>query len=154
LLAAFSGPLVGVALRHLGSKSDTRGTLISYHEKIFKFLSEEIKHHIDLKRVDLAVTVASNYDIVDLHTKAVQYVQQTDGDKKTLNYLDELKKGGSSDLLVRYLIEHCGVPWVEKNLSGNKPHVTEENQGRNQITPPSSSTGSRGNSDIATKSYT
>lgn len=143
-IAIFSGPLIGIVLRHIGGQ--TKGgrakdfsVFMSYHERIFDFLVQEVRHSVDVQRVELArqisESLSSNYDL--LYTAALDFVELTEKSdaevQKAKEYLRKLKEQGAGALLVRYLIESYGLGWVRSRFMKRleeAPGVPAERAGR------------------------
>lgn len=135
-IAILSGPLIGIALRHIGGPTKDASVFMSYHHRIFDFLIQEVRHSVDVQRVELArqisESLSSNYD--RLYSAALDFVEGTgksDAEvKKERAFLEKLKKQGAGALLARYLIESYGAGWAKawlmKRLDEKPPEAPAE----------------------------
>lgn len=122
VISIFAGPFTGIALRHIGGKGKGSTILVSFHDKIFTFLRQEVKHSVDIKRIELSkeVSIIWKDNITELGNIASEYINSVDISEKSKTkeseYIKSLIEEGSGLLIARYLIENYGNEWVKKQL--------------------------------------
>lgn len=123
VIAVFSGPLTSFCLRHCGAKSGKgKKELLSFQDRIFDFLREEIRRSVRVACAQLSQQVAEKWAdrLQELRGMAIDYVNSDNRNPnekaKQRRYINELVRDRDTRVLIYFLITNYGETWVRNNL--------------------------------------